>query len=81
VVWGVVMVGSLGDTSWSGFCTGNCIATCTGFGMTARSACWDKMVFADAVVNSIQYQWYCMDTQQVYGRLDGCAIQGWAHHG
>jgi len=56
-VWGVIMVGSLGNTCGLYFCTGNCVATCTGFGMTAKSAIWDGLVFADAFVNALQYQW------------------------
>jgi len=63
------MVGSLGDTCWSGFCTGNCVATCTGGGMTARKAVWDKSMFVDTFVNSIHYHWYCID-------IRGCVV-GW----
>jgi len=75
------MVGSLGDACWSEFCTGNCVATCTGFGMTARSAVCDGLVFADAFVHAIQYQWYCVGTRQGCGRLDRLAVQCLTRHG
>jgi len=75
------MVGSLGDTCWSGFCTGNCVATCTGGGMTARKAVWDKLMFVDMFVNSIHYHWYCIDIRGVCGRLDWHAVQGRICHG
>jgi len=36
VVWGVVMVGSLGDNCGWDFCTGDCIASCTRFVVSLR---------------------------------------------
>jgi len=48
VQWGVVMVGLLGDACWLDFGTGNCVASCTRFGMTARSVVWDGSMLVDA---------------------------------
>jgi len=80
-LWGVIMVGSLGDTCWSNFCTGNCVAICTGSGMTSRSVVWDGSVFADVFVNAIKYQWYCVGIWQGCGRLDQLAVQCQTYHG
>jgi len=64
-----------------GFCTGNCIAACTRFGMSIYGAGYDELVFAGALVNAIQYQQYCAGTWWGFGGLGWLAIQCQTHHG
>jgi len=57
------MMGALGnDCDW-GFCTGNCIATCTRFVVSSRGAKCGELVFAGACLNAIQYQRYSPGTR------------------
>jgi len=84
VVRGVVMVGSFGDDFlWcQDFCTDFCVVTCTRFGMSAKVAVCVELVFANALVNAIQCQWYCVSTQWGFGRLGQlAAAQCWTCHG
>ncbi len=70
MVWGVIMVGLLGDTCWSNFCTGNCVAICTGSGNNFQKCGlgWIGVCCCFCEFHSIP--------MVLHGPLSGCMV-GW----